>query len=350
MRCSYCLTEEFNLLMNVPDARLRLTTDRREDWRGVLDLFHAQVDAPILRLSGGEFFWLKGSTDFVAECSPLYETIQVITNGVFLTPSRLAALVALGNCQLNMSLDGHTLELNRYRLPPRQHKLHDVIMRNLDAAVEAGLRMEIQSVLTDANVHGQVAFAEYLRERYNGRVTLYFFPVRGETAKRLGASAGDDLAPLVRRYDEFAGVLPPRAYVEHVVRQLGDGVRTLPCYVTATMVQLFGNGEVSACPHAWLKPMGAVNRTDDLILSEYGAHQHYDLFMQDRPRFSFCKTCATPSDIINLYFLGKITREEIGATSLFSGERSLARIEELSDLFRPAIDGDATHREIGPVS
>ena len=141
MRCSYCLTEEYNLLMNVPDARLRLTTDRRTDWLDILDRYHRTVDSPILRLSGGEFFWLRGSTEFVQEASARYETVQVITNGVFLTSQRLAALSALGNCQLNISLDGHTLELNRHRLPPRQHRLHDVIMRNLDAASDRSGRM-----------------------------------------------------------------------------------------------------------------------------------------------------------------------------------------------------------------
>jgi sulfatase maturation enzyme AslB (radical SAM superfamily) len=339
MRCSYCLTEEYNLLMNVPDARLRLTTDRRQDWHAVLDAYHQHVESPILRLSGGEFFWLKGSTEFVAECGRRYETIQVITNGVFLTEQRLTALAAIGNCQLNISLDGHTLELNRHRLPARQARLHDVIMRNLDAAVQAGLRIEIQSVLTDANVHGQVAFAEFLRERYDGRVMLYPFPVRGETAKRMGPPPGPHLDPLVDRYDEFAGVLPPRAYIEHIVEQLRAGVRTLPCYITATMVQTFGQGDVSACPHAWVKPMGNLTTRTELILEEYGKHQHYDLFMQERPRFSFCKTCATPSDVVNLYFLGRVSEDEIGRTALYSGPRSRARLRELKEMFQPILRG-----------
>lgn len=329
MRCSYCLTEEFNLLMDVPDARLRLTTDRREDWHAVLDAYHEHVEAPVLRLSGGEFFWLKGSTEFVAECSRRYETVQVITNGVFLTDRRLADLAALGNAQLNISLDGHTLELNRHRLPPKQHKLLDVIMRNLGNAVAAGLRVEIQSVLTNANIEGQLAFAEYLRERYDGRVMLYFFPARGEVADKMAFAPGGHLDALVERYDEFAGVLPPRAYVEHIAEQVRTKVRTLPCYITATMTQLFGQGDVSACPHAWLKPMGNVLADGELVSREYARHQHYDLFMQDRPRFSFCRTCATPSDVVNLYFGGRVSEQEIGATALYSGPRTRARLAEL---------------------
>ena len=341
MRCSYCLTEEYNLLMNVPDARLRLTTDRRADWLDILDRYHRTVDSPILRLSGGEFFWLRGSTEFVQEASARYETVQVITNGVFLTSQRLAALAALGNCQLNISLDGHTLELNRHRLPPKQHRLHDVIMRNLDAAVEAGIRLEIQTVLTDANVQGQLDFVEFLHERYAGRVTLYFFPVRGETALRMGPPPGDHLRPIVDRYDEFADVLPPRSYVRHVADQLAAGERTLPCFVTAAMVQLFGQGDVSACPHAWVEPMGNLIQQPDLIPETFGTHKHYDLFMHDRPRFSFCKTCATPSDVVNLYFLGHVSDAEIAATPLYSGPRSQARLSELREALRPVADRTA---------
>ncbi|MFF8730097.1 radical SAM protein [Streptomyces sp. NPDC015171] len=341
MRCSYCLTEEYNLLMNVPDARLRLTTDRRQDWHEILDLYHEHVDAPILRLSGGEFFWLKGSTEFVEEASRRYETVQVITNGVFLNERRVEALAALGNVQLNISLDGHTLELNKHRLPPKQAKLHDVIMRGLDTAAKAGIKIDIQSVLTDANYDGQLEFAEFLRERYAGLATLYFFPVRGETFDRMGPPAGDHLVPLVERYDEFSSVLPPRAYVEHMAEQLRTNVRTMGCFVTATMAQLFGQGDVSACPHAWVKPMGNLAENRTLLLDQYGSHQHYDLFMHERPRFAFCKTCATPSDVLNLYFLDRITEEEIAGTHLYSGERSLARLRQLKAAFRPMTAGAA---------
>ncbi|WP_197686069.1 radical SAM protein [Actinoplanes derwentensis] len=341
MRCSYCLTEEYNLLMNVPDAKLRLTTDRREDWKAILDLYHENVDAPIMRLSGGEFFWLKGSTEFVAEACQRYETVQVITNGVFLTEHRLQALSALGNCTLSISLDGHTLELNGHRLPAKQARLHDTIMRHLDNAVNAGLRLEIQSVLTDVNVHGQVAFAEFLRDRYDGKVTLYFFPVRGEIIKQMGPPPGEHLAPLVEHYDEFAGVLPPKAFVEHIHEKVRGGKRTLPCYITSMMVQLFGQGDVSACPHAWIKPMGNLNSEPLLVIEKYGNHQHYDFFMQDRPRFPFCQTCVTPSDVLNLYLLDRVSDEEISRSAIYGGPRSMQRLKEIKTAFAPVLKQSA---------
>ena len=83
-------------------------------------------------------------------------------------------------------------------------------------------------------------------------------------------------------------------------------------------------------------------RSPELIPLEFGSHQHYDLFMQPRPRFSFCKTCATPSDIINLYFLDQVTDEEIGATALYSGPRSRARLRDLKAMYQPVLAGATT--------
>ncbi|MEU0051251.1 radical SAM protein [Streptomyces sp. NPDC006309] len=338
MRCSYCLTEDFNLLMQVPDARLRLTTDRRADWHEILDAYHRHVDSPIMRLSGGEFFWLKGSTEFVAECSEKYEVVQVITNGAFLTPHRLETLAELGNVQLCLSLDGHTLELNGHRLPPKQHKLFDVIMRHLDHAVELGIPIEIQSVLSDLNAGSQADFAEFLLERYGHGVMLYFFPVRGETRTTHAPPLGDHFAPLLERYDELAAVLPPRAFVEHIGNQLSTGVRTLRCYATATMVQLFGQGDVSCCPYAWLKPMGNIKESPELIQEQFGKHQHYDMFMQSRPRFPYCKSCTGPIDVVNLYLFGGISEEEIARCAPYAGPRALERLRELKSAFTPIFE------------
>ncbi|WP_432096765.1 radical SAM protein [Streptomyces sp. bgisy100] len=335
MRCSYCLTEDFNLLMNVPDARLRLTTDRREDWHRILDGYHRQVDSPIMRLSGGEFFWLKGSTEFVEECSSKYEVVQVITNGVFLTPPRLEALAALGNVQLCLSLDGHTLEMNAHRLPPKQHRLFDVIMRHLDHAVELGIPIEIQSVLSDKNVTGQADFAAFLLERYGSGAMLYFFPVRGDAKDSLAPALGDHFRPLLERYDELEQVLPPRAFVEHIGNQLRTGVRTLRCYATATMVQLFGQGDVSCCPYAWLKPMGNITEDPQLIPEQFGKHQHYEMFMQPRPRFPYCKSCTGPIDVVNLFLLGQISEAEIARCAPYAGPQALARLNELKAAFEP---------------
>ncbi|MBA0052907.1 radical SAM protein [Streptomyces sp. AJS327] len=335
MRCSYCLTEDFNLLMNVPDARLRLTTDRRADWHQVLASYHASVDSPIMRLSGGEFFWLKGSTEFVAECSSMYEVVQVITNGVFLTPQRLEKLAELGNVQLCLSLDGHTLAMNDHRLPPKQHKLFDVIMRNLDNAAKMGIPIEIQSVLSDKNADGQADFARFLLDNYGEGVMLYFFPVRGDNKDSLAPPLGDHFAELLDRYDELETVLPPRPFVELIGAQLRTGERTLRCFATATMVQLFGQGDVSCCPYAWLSPMGNIQEQPTLIHEQFGKHQHYDMFMQPRPRFPYCKSCTGPIDVVNLYLMGEISETEIARCAPYAGPAALARLRELKAAFDP---------------
>jgi len=338
LRCSYCLTEDYNLLMEVPDAQIRLTTDARDTWHAVLDHFHNHVDCPVLRVSGGEFFWLKKSAEFIQECAGIYETVQIITNGVLLR-NKLDQLAAPGNVQLNISLDGHTNELNRYRFTKRQPKLLGVVLENLARAVELGIKVDIQCVLTDANVEHQLSFAEFLADLYPSGVTLYFFPARGTAAKRFAYEPGNYLDAVVERYDDLSPVLPPRAFVEHIAEQLRRGERTLPCHITAMMAQLFATGDVSACPHAWIDPMVNIVDEPDSLPDLVGEHPHYHFFMQRRPRFSFCKKCATPSDVVNLYLMDIITDAEIAACHLYSGEQTLVRLRELKELYAPAIAG-----------
>jgi MoaA/NifB/PqqE/SkfB family radical SAM enzyme len=337
LRCSYCLTEEFNLLMDVPDATERLTTDRHDEWAEVLRAYDAAADAPILRLSGGEFFWLPGSDDFIAAASERYDTVQVITNGLLLKPKRLERLAHMGNVQLNFSLDGHTPEMNRHRFPNR--KMLDVVLHHLDAAVSLGMPVEIQTVLTGANVADMLPFCEFLAERHSGKVVVYFFPVRGKVADNMAWERADHLAPIVHHYAALESVLPPRAYVDHIANYIATDRRTLPCTIPATMLQLFGDGSISACPHAWLEPMGNVRDDADPIQSTVGRHEHYDFFLQPRPRFPFCRGCVTPSDVVNLYLFGRISDEEIARCFLYQAPRSLDRLARLRSAFESVVRG-----------
>ncbi len=336
LRCTYCLTEEFNLLMAVPDANERLTTDHHADWLAVLDRYEAQVDAPVLRASGGELLWLPGSDALLEAAAARYETVQVITNGLLLKPDRLTRLRTIENLQLCISLDGHTPEMNRHRFP--NPRMLDVVLAHLDQAVELGFPVEIQVVLTGTNVAGLTDFCAFLHERHGGAVRVFAFPVRGEISDDLACPPGDHLASLVERYDELAAVLPPRAYVTHLADFVATGTRTAGCAVPATMAQLFGDGQVSACPHAWLEPMGDLTADADLLSERLARHPHYELFLQPRPRFGFCRGCATPSDVVNLYLQGEVSDEEIGRCPLYSGPRTGERLRALRSAFAPVTE------------
>lgn len=333
LRCTYCLTEEYNLLMAVPDAQERLTTDRHTDWLTVLDRYDDSVDAPILRVSGGEFFWLPGSDAFIEKAAERYETVQVITNGVLLKPERLERLAAIENFQLNLSLDGHTHAMNIHRF--RTEAMFRLVLSRLDHAVELGIPVEVQAVLTAINAPDLPRFCEFLLERYGGAVRLYAFPVRGKVAGDLACPPGNYLEEVVERYDEFHPILPPRAAVAHVADFIRTGERTLPCSIPATMLQLFGDGNISACPHAWLTPMGNVVKVGNAIDEHLLSHEHYSLFLQPRPRFSFCKGCVTPSDVVNLYLEGDVSDEEIAHCFLYRGPSALERLRQLRAAFRP---------------
>lgn len=336
LKCSYCLTENFSLLMAVPDAFERLKANNVDRWMEVIHAFHRTVDAPVLRVSGGEFLWMRHACDFIEEASKHYETVQLITNAIPLKAEKLARLAAIENFHLNVSLDGHTHEMNVHRFP--NPAMLDTVLRNLDMVVNAGMPVEIQMVLTDANVSNVCDFATFLVERYAGMVRLFPFPVRGATGN-VRLSPSHAILELVERYDEFESILPPRAFVRHIGDYVVNQRRQLPCMIPATMVQLFGDGNFSACPHAWIEKIGNVVEDEDTIVNAYCDHGHYSIFLQPKPRNDFCRKCATPSDVLNLYLQGQIEDADLDQTFLYRGSETRQRLRDLrasfSDLVLP---------------
>jgi MoaA/NifB/PqqE/SkfB family radical SAM enzyme len=333
LKCSYCLTENFSLLMAVPDAFDRLKSNHVSKWMNVIHSFHKTVDAPVLRVSGGEFLWMRYACDFLEEVSEHYEVVQLITNAVPLKENKIERLAKIKNFHLNFSLDGHTCEMNIHRFP--NPSMLDIVLRNLDMAVTAGMPAEVQMVLTDANTPQICEFAGFLAERYAGLVRLFPFPVRGSTG-HVRLTPNSSVSELAARYDEFESVLPPRPFLDHIGAFVAEPRRQLPCMIPATMVQLFGDGSFSACPHAWIEKIGNVVEAEDAVVNAYCEHGHYSIFLQPRPRNDFCRRCATPSDVLNLYLLGQIEDRDLDRTFLYRGPRTRQRLRDVRDAFSAA--------------
>src|SRR5512145_191604 len=184
--CRYCLVSEApewaaftpdsdhahrDSTVGLPDAeRLDLVMKR----------FSTAFDAVGIRISGGEIFQNKDVMHLLETASGMFEVVQIVTNGSLLTDERIAQLRDFRNCHLHVSLDGHTLQLNRHRVrsPLLQRKLLDTV----DAIVAAGIPLEIGAVLTDANTAEFSSFLDYLM-RYEGRLAVYPFPVRGDVSE-----------------------------------------------------------------------------------------------------------------------------------------------------------------------
>lgn len=292
----------------------------------VMKKFMLAFEAPILRISGGELFLIKGIEDFL-EKQKDYEQIQIITNGFLLDQNRLTRLKKLPNCVLHISLDGVLFRQNENRV--RNERNHQQLLANLENAVEMGFAIEIGSVLTKSNTGNYIVFLDYLKQ-LGGNVCAYPFPIRGANRKEFYPDQNDIalFAEILDVFPDYKDILPAKEFLEEVVTTLNEK-RTLRCFIPNVMIQLFDDGNLAPCPNIWTNSIGNVlDDQKESILTNLYSDKMYRLFLQKRPRLDCCQACMTSLDVLNLYYEGKMKYEEITALPLYSGERTKQLLRE----------------------
>src|SRR5699024_6703409 len=125
LSCNYCLTGERNLkeernlkLIFEPPPRGDYTTDTPlgRNVTGAADRPRTTFDMPLLKVTGGEIFLIRGIMDFLEQEAAKHEVLVVQTNGVLVREEHLARLRSRGNVVLQVSLDSHLYGGNSYRV------------------------------------------------------------------------------------------------------------------------------------------------------------------------------------------------------------------------------------------
>lgn len=248
--CKYCGLTQFGQARQ--ENSLEPGTPLRTRVTEILQRVRHLVDAPVLKLSGGEVFLLPGFMGFLRDIHADFQVVQVITNGSLLNRSVVRNLVELGNVQLNYSLDGHTLAMNAQRIvrgsPVGQEKLNRQLLDNLALALEQGLTVEINMVLSEVNATGLLAFLAFL-DRLPGRVKLYPFPVRWRPGFRMGRDVFTGFrAQVEEALRLYPHLLPPRGYFDHLLAFLPEYRRKRPCDLPFFVLGINDEGEVLRCP------------------------------------------------------------------------------------------------------
>jgi len=167
--CNYCLTGQSNLkaghrqqLIFAPPVRDTYApgsplADRLEK---VSDRLRQQFDLPLLKVTGGEVFLVKGMMDFLAREAERYEVLVVQTNGVLVTEEHLRQFRSWGNVVLQVSLDSHEWSGNSYRV--QTASLHRKVLDRISAILDSGLPVEVYAVVHDRSAPELVSFARWL--------------------------------------------------------------------------------------------------------------------------------------------------------------------------------------------
>lgn len=348
LSCTYCLTGQSNLKQSHGEQLIfgAPTRDRyeRSSLLGKrLPIIDKRIDdtfrVPLLKVTGGEIFLVAGIMDFLREQAGEHEVLVVQTNGVLVRDEHLAEFASWGNVVLQVSLDSQLFSGNSYRVATES--LHKKVMRRVEAIVDSGLPVEIYSVLNDRSVVEMEQFASWLAAR-DHPPTYFPFPVRGPDSDRFAVRQDQiqHVERFVDRYEDFVGVLPPRAYFTRLLSFYREGERTFRCHLPRLVISTFSDGVVTPCPNIWFSDMG--NLLEDgyeASLQRVGQTGMYAALLAPKPRLKACKGCFTPWDTLSMYFEDEITLDELCTAPTYAPLAIRALIEDRKRRYQQDCDG-----------
>lgn len=306
LKCTYCREE---IVKDKKDFKIEHLIHQ-------VEAFSERFCTGVAKLSGyGEVtMW----SDFVAALDYLYDRfpqVQIITNGTF--DANIAdAILKYPNVSPNITIDGHTMELNAIRVQGNQ-KWHERMLGNLEYFVSAGRAVEVNCVLHQYNVSGLASFCEYLSTIGIGKAQIMLFPFpvksfgRAPTVADRLKSGFEKLAEEIDSiWEQYRSILPPKPYMDDLKKFLGRGMRSDPCHIHWANLGTGSRNERLHC----------VNYGEDL---SYGPILNALTFDAERiqeqelehlkigevgPR---CSKCFNHFHVINLFLEGRISLEEL---------------------------------------
>lgn len=336
LQCEYCLTQTDQIKNTAKIVRKISECSYYEGtefkWRldKIQEKILEQLDIAILKISGGEILLLPEIQTYILSQAKRYKGVQVLTNGVLLNESVLKDYKNAGNINLQISLDSNNFNGNSYRT--KNQRILKRILNNIDMAYKIGVQVEINCVLTDRSISYFREYLDYLK-KYQGGIRIYPFPVRGVNKNfyHISKSKISEIDGIIERYDEYADILAPKAYMTYLADFLKNGERNIPCYLPHMAIGVFENGDITPCPNYWFMMFGNVLEDNKKTLQKVGNDKIYKILTGERITFSECKSCFTPWDSFNLYIEGILSYQDLIKSPTYSFKGIREYIDTISE-------------------
>jgi MoaA/NifB/PqqE/SkfB family radical SAM enzyme len=346
LTCNYCRVTNEGM---VGDASL-------ETMRGAVRSFLDHSMAAIFKLSGyGEVSLWPHLGELLGEFSARFPVAQVITNGT-MPLARAAPLLEIPNVVFCVTIDGHEVAANAHRTKGKV-RLHDKMFRFVRRVLEAGRGIELNCVLTAANIDQFPDYLAFVRDELPGAVVMPF-PVRPfvglATSPRSAEREQVERAfgRILSQYQDYAAVLPSRAYAERLRDFMLGGQRAWSCLVPALNYGVGPGLSPLACAC-----LGHTKPSDDLFnlvvpeAERSATNRLVDVSALRPGRISKgyvderCRTCFTHYEVLNLFLEGQVPWEDIERIPSFG----LPKARSVLELVRAELD--LSRRAVGaPVS
>ncbi|MGA9347576.1 MAG: radical SAM protein [Anaerolineae bacterium] len=298
-----------------------------------------QKNTPILKVSGGEIFLIPEFMNMLPILADKYAVVQILTNGTLINPTIIEKLKAIPNIHIQVSLDGHTIEMNTHRF--RNPRVLLLILNNLTLLSKANIPLEINCVLTTANTGGFFDFVKDIDHRLRECI-VYPFPVRSNPEL---FPHPDQIETFEQAFKEnFLSVkhlLPPIQYFHALIEFMKSGKRLKGCYVPHVVLATSGDGQLEACTCGPVKSLGNVLATSvSEAFMRVGKDPCYDSVREPDLSPVCCHDCFTHYDIINLFMEGGISVRELKTMPFFNAPEvidKLIAIKEELDLSKSEV-------------
>ncbi len=283
------------------------------------------ADYKILKLSGGEIFLYDDIVGFIESINKNYAAIQLLTNGVALTPKKIDRLAALGNVYFQISLDGVSGKTNFAR--NGNDTAVEKILGNIKQILKNNIGLEINCVLTKYNTNSFEIMLRYFKGAKN--FVLVPRPVRGGPRTILDFSDDQlqDFKKLViGKYDLYSDILPPKEYLERLIDVMENGRRNWNCYVPFYVMGVDNYGDIGACTRTDDLPMiGNIFDNSRKIDKIFKSNKNYAPASKPEP----CSYCIIQYEMMNLYTEGIIGQKEMEKIPSFKIPGVMARVDEI---------------------
>jgi MoaA/NifB/PqqE/SkfB family radical SAM enzyme len=343
LSCQYCLTGQSNFkkhhsLKQIFEPPRKAVYGKESELGQRVDRLLSNVEnsvgLPIIKLTGGEIFWIRGIMDLLREVARRYATVVIQTNGMLLTPAMCDEVKQWGNACLQISLDAVSYEGNSYRSEsPRQH---DQVLTSIRRILDKGIPTEIYLVINDRSFPWLEDTLEQLLP-YRDNLVICPFPVRGPDKEKFYPRPEQivHLDAVLDKLDRYGSLLPPRPYLLRLKRFLQEGARSFRCHLPRFAFTTFDDGVVTPCPNIWFSSLGNVLKEDPAkVVAQIGEAAFYQILLAERPRIDACKGCFTPWDMLSLFIDGEVTIDELCRTPMYSAPESRVRIEAIQQRYR----------------
>jgi MoaA/NifB/PqqE/SkfB family radical SAM enzyme len=190
-------------------------------------------------VTGGEPLVFPDFDDIVKAIDPQKFYITSDTNGWFLDAKRAKHLKSIGVDKIQLSLDSlNAKEHDEFRRKPGSHER---CIRAIDAALDAGLNIIIQTVVTKQRVRSKefIEFLEFLNGKGVGVFVTYAKPVgewEGNFDVLVNRDDMDYMRELEKKYNVFTHLTPSYGL-------------NLGCIAVKRMVSITKWGDVMPCPY-----------------------------------------------------------------------------------------------------